>query len=138
MACFCRICGRPCDCGEDICASCELGMESVTQGGSSISWGAEHCRGGRLISRQVNVIAPKPLSCISLSCFYKFFKESIFYSLLLEYHKKRIDYAEKNPNKLILKKYRTGEQSPKSIKSALFSLFILSIPFIRDRGKEKI
>ena len=86
-----------------------------TSSGIEIQWAAEHKSGGRLISRQASITPPSPPACIRLSCLMRYLLDSLKFALLLSYHKRRVAYAEKNRNKEILERYRTGEPSPETI-----------------------
>ena len=93
-----------------------------SRAGLSVRWGAEHRRGGRLISRQVSISSPGVIDCIKPLCLMKYVIKSWRYVLILLYHKYRGDYAEKYPEDNILEKYRTGEQSPRGIWSSLWEI----------------
>lgn len=90
-----------------------------TPGGNLISWGVRHESGDRLISRQASVAPPVPPQCIRPSCLIKYVWETLTYTLILNYHARRVAYAEANKNKDILERYRTGEPSPETMWQAI-------------------
>lgn len=103
-------------------------MDLSTSGGTVISVAAEHRNGkGELIARSVSIQAPTVPKCKRWKCLWKFFWEVTYCGLLSNYHMKRVVYAEKNRHKDIPQKYRTGEDSPKNIRQAIFAIFKLSI-----------
>ena len=86
-----------------------------SQSGVSIVWTSEHKRNGRLISRQGTVPSPESLNCVKARFIRKFIRDSLYFLLLINYHKQRVSYCEKNPEKDMPEKYRTGEGFSKSI-----------------------
>lgn len=100
--------------------------EATVSSGLKGNWDVDHKNGlGELISRQAKVEPPTPPllpECSKPECFKKynkelkkFHKELEFYELLCNYHRVRVDYAERNrPPKEIPDKYRTGEDAPTS------------------------
>jgi len=74
---------------------------------------------------------PKPPQCIKPGCIIKYLKETLFFSLLLNYHARRTEYAEANRGKEILERYRTGEPSPKNIWQAIHANLKLKCPVCR-------
>lgn len=91
-----------------------------------------NCGGsGRLIARSVSVRPPNPPQCLSIRCLYKFFKDTLFCALLSNYHARRVHYAERNRNKVILERYRTGKPSPKNIWQAVHAIVKLKCPICR-------
>lgn len=105
---------------------------SKTSGGTHITWGAEHRDGkGNLISRQISIDPPAPLTCPKIRCLIKFFMDNIRYGLILGYHERRITYAEANRNKKILDRYRTGEPGPRTIWQAIHAHIKLTCPVCR-------
>ena len=82
---------------------------------------------GRLIARSVPIYAPSPPQCVRPRCLIHFFWEVIFSSLLSKYHFERVAYAEKNRDREIPEHYRTGKNSPMSIKRAILEILILKL-----------
>lgn len=97
-----------------------------SQAGLKITWGAEHKSSGRLISRQVS-IEPPEITCVRISCLWKYAIKSLTYTLVLLYHQCRVAYAEKNRNKGIPLRYRTGEPMPDTIWQAIKEIIKLKI-----------
>lgn len=56
---------------------------------------------------------------------WKFAVKSLAYVLAMLYHKYRVEYAEKNRNKEIPVKYRTGEEAPESVLGLIFQIIKL-------------
>ena len=77
---------------------------------------------GRLIARSVPIEAPPPPQCVTPRCLFGFFKDVLYCSLLSTYHKKRVEYAEKNRHKRINDKYRTGMNAPANIPQAIIEI----------------
>ena len=89
---------------------------------------AEHRDGkGNLISRCVTIEAPDPPNCSKPKCLWKFFKDTVFCSLISTYHSKRVRYAEKNRRKKIPMKYRTGEEAPDTIIRVILAIIRLNL-----------
>ena len=86
---------------------------------------------GRLIAKTFSVQPPAPPQCLSLRCLYRFFLDTLFCALLSNYHRRRVDYAEKNRHKKILERYRTGEPSPQNIWQAIHANTKLKCPVCR-------
>lgn len=82
---------------------------------------------GRLIARSVSIQAPDPPQCIKPRCLWHFFWEVVFSNLLSTYHSRRMEYAEKNRNKEIPGKYRTGKDCPMNIRQAIFAITVLKL-----------
>ena len=106
------------------------------RGGSSaglyIRWGAEHRDGrGELISRQASIDPPEAPKCLRPPCLLKYMKDALFYSLVANYHARRVAYAEANRHKVILERYRTGEPSPQTIWQAIHANIKLKCPICR-------
>lgn len=107
-------------------------IESKISSGTGITWGAEHRKvDGTLIVRMCSAEPPKPLTCLKISCIIKFIGDCLRIALVSVYHERRIAYAEKNRNKKILERYRTGEPAPKSIIMALIANTKLTCPVCR-------
>lgn len=100
-------------------------------GGLQVHWGAEHRLGDRLISRQVSIEEPPVPQCIRPSCLKRYLLDALLYALVASYHARRIAYAEKNPDKDILERYRTGEPSPRTIWQAIHANIKLACPVCR-------
>jgi len=110
-----------------------MGAESKTSGGVKVTWGAEHRDAdGKLIVRMCSLETPKPLTCLKIKCIIGFVGDCLRCALISVYHQRRIVYAEKNHNKKILERYRTGEPAPKSIIMALIANTKLACPVCRS------
>lgn len=79
---------------------------------------------GQLIVRTTSIQAPPPPKCIKPRCLWKFFLDVLYCSVLSKYHSKRVEYAQKNRGNIPLK-YRTGKDSPSSIKGAIIEILKL-------------
>ncbi len=88
---------------------------------------------GHLTVRTFPIQAPTPPQCISFRCLWKFIIDSLFVAYLSSYHRRRVEYAEKNKpqNKQILERYRTGEPSPKNLWQAIHANLKLRCPICR-------
>lgn len=86
---------------------------------------------GRLIAKTFSVQPPNPPQCLSVRCLYRFFMDTFFCALLSNYHSRRVAYAERNRNKEILERYRTGQPSPKNIWQAIHANIKLKCPVCR-------
>lgn len=107
-------------------------QNSATASGLRIEWGATHRSGdGTVISRQVSVAEPAPLDCTKFSCIVNWVLDMFLYSLIVLYHERRVAYAEKNRNKEILERYRSGEPSPKTWLEVFVALTKLTCPVCR-------
>lgn len=114
---------------DGVCAKCLIPFELIR---SKNSVGEEtvtrlpclKCGGteGRLISRQMMIEPPAPITCVRLSCLWRYTIRSVKYTLTLLYHKHRATYAENNRRKEIPEKYRTGEDAPVSILGLLWEI----------------
>lgn len=105
---------------------------SETAGGIRLSWGAEHRdKDGNLISRQASIKEPTAPTCLRPDCLLRYMLDAFFYSLLANYHARRVAYAEANRHKEILERYRTGEPSPKNIWQAIHANVKLTCPICR-------
>jgi len=103
-----------------------------TRGAFKVSVTGEHRTGlGRLIAKTYSIQPPAPPQCLSTRCLYRFFMDTLFCALLSNYHSRRVAYAEKNRNKDILERYRTGEPSPKTIWQAIHANIKLKCPVCR-------
>lgn len=101
-------------------------------GGAGVQWGATHRdKDGNLISRQVSFEPPAAPTCLRPRCLVKYFRDCLFYALLMSYHARRTAYAEANRHKKILERYRTGEPSPTSIWQAIHANIKLTCPVCR-------
>ena len=101
-------------------------------GGLGMTWHAVHRTGdGRLIDDQVKIPVPQEPNCIKPSCLWKYVIDSIRYALIVNYHMKRSAYAQANPHKEILERYRTGEPSPQTIWQAIHANIKLKCPVCR-------
>ncbi|MBU0959734.1 MAG: hypothetical protein KKB31_07345 [Nanoarchaeota archaeon] len=106
--------------------------DAKTGSGIGITWGAEHRTGdGRLISKQVSLEPPAAPTCIRPKCLIKYLWVSLTFALIASYHARRTAYAEKNRNKVILERYRTGEPSPDNLIKAIYANIKLTCPVCR-------
>lgn len=106
--------------------------QSKVGGGLQILWGAEHRDGdGNLISRQTSFEPPVAPTCLRPGCLIKYIKDAMLYTLLANYHAKRVAYAEANRHNNILERYRTGEPSPQTIWQAIHANIKLACPLCR-------
>jgi hypothetical protein len=62
---------------------------------------------------------------------WQFLKEVTFCGLLSEYHMRRVHYAEKNRNRKINQKYRTGDDAPENIRQAIIGIIKIRIGGLR-------
>lgn len=100
---------------------------SLSSSGVKIKWGASHKDGnGKLIVRQVSIEPPK-ITCLKVSCLWKYAFKSFTYTLVLLYHQNRTAYAEKHRHNTISDKYRTGEPSPETIWQAIKEILIVKM-----------
>jgi len=92
-----------------------------TKSGLATSFTATHRNGktGQLISRQASVEAPV-ITCMRPRCLRRYMVKSLAYMLLMLYHKKRVNYAERKRNEDIPSKYRTGDNAPSGAPSGVF------------------
>lgn len=105
---------------------------AFTQGGIELTWGAEHLDGdGRLISRQASLAPPPPPSCLTPKCLFMYLGDVLYFVLLANWHQRRVAYAEKNRDKKILERYRTGEPAPWNIWQAIHANIKLTCPVCR-------
>lgn len=89
--------------------------EASYSAGFVIDWGQEHRDGkGKLISRQA-FVRPPQITCVKLSCLWRYTFCSWRYTLTLLYHEYRVKYAEKHRHDEIPEHYRTGEDTPQGI-----------------------
>lgn len=90
---------------------------------------------GKLIVRTYSVQPPAPPKCFSFKCLWQWFRDTLFCALLSNYHRRRVAYATKSrikgELKPILERYRTGEQSPKTIWQAIHANWKLKCPVCR-------
>ena len=86
---------------------------------------------GRLIVKNVSIKPPSPPSCLSLKCLIKYFKDSLFFVLLSNYHTRRVLYAEAHRGEKILERYRIGQPSPQTIWQAIHANIKLKCPICR-------
>ena len=93
---------------------------------------------GKLIVRTYSIQPPKPPSCAKPGCIWQFMKDSFFVMLLSIYHAKRVAYAQKYRNKVILERYRTGEPSPATIWQAIHANIKLKCPICRKYNKDPL
>lgn len=100
-------------------------MKGQTTLGINVTWGASHHSKGRLISRQASIEPPGQISCVKITCLWKYTIKSIKYVLIELYHKYRVEYAEKHRNDDIPMDYRTGENTPTGIVKLLIEIFRL-------------
>jgi len=105
---------------------------TITRGQVRVYYKAEHRDPhGNLISRCADIQAPDPPTCLKLDCLFRYFRECLYAALLTSYHARRVAYAERNKNKKILERYRTGELSPKNIWQAIHANIKLRCPVCR-------
>ncbi len=83
-------------------------------------------KAGKLIVRQLS-IEPPVIKCNSFRCLMSYECKTMFYTLLCLYEKYRTIYASTHRNNHIPEYYRTGENSPTSIKGALFGILRLKL-----------
>ena len=103
-------------------------MSTRSRGAPTVTVGADHRDGaGNLIARSVSVETPGPPECFRFSCLWNFYLKVVRHWLVSIYHMKRVVYAEKNRHKTIPVKYRTGEESPNTIKGAIWGITKLSL-----------
>ena len=93
----------------------------------TVTWGATHKRGGRLISRQASVAGPGVIDCVKPTCLVKYIVKSLRYVLILLYHKYRANYAEAYPDIYIVWKYRTGEDCPEGVWNTIWEIIKVRI-----------
>lgn len=104
----------------------------MAQSGIIVSWGATHRdKEGNVIVRFASVASPAPPECVRLSCLWSYLIESLTFTLVVSYHRRRISYAEANRHKKILERYRTGEPSPQTFWQALLANTKLTCPVCR-------
>jgi len=100
----------------------------VSRGSYKAKVEAEHRDGrGNLIARSISIQAPSPPTCFRFSCLWKFYRKVVLCWLLSIYHKKRVNYAEKKRHKKIPMKYRTGDDSPKTVRGTIWGIIKLSV-----------
>ncbi len=126
-------------------------VESFTQGGIEITWGATHrSKDGELISRQASIKEPDAPKCLRPNCLIKYFWDSLLFVLVANYHARRVAYAEAsvtftmidgvrtrsiNP---ILERYRTGEPSPQTIWQAIHANIKITCPVCRKHNVDPL
>ena len=115
-----------------ICNACGIPMEKetvVVRGEDGFIMQCNKCGGrtGQLIARSVSIQPPAAPTCFRFCCLWNFYLKVVFHWLLSSYHMKRVVYAEKNRRKTIPVKYRSGEDSPKTIKGAIWGIIKLSL-----------
>jgi NAD-dependent SIR2 family protein deacetylase len=93
---------------------------------------------GRLIVKSVAIQPPPPPTCISLSCLFKFIKDSLFIALVSSYHTRRVEYAQENRNKKILDRYRTGDIAPENLWQAIHANIKLRCPICRKYNADPL
>ena len=94
----------------------------------SVTVGADHRDGqGNLISRMVSIDEPEPINCLKPKCLMDFFLRVVKCGLLSTYHCKRVEYAERRRHQNIPMKYRTGEDSPETIKGLIWGIIKLKL-----------
>ncbi len=105
---------------------------SMNRAGMTIHYTADHRDGqGNLISRCVSLQPPPPPECLRFTCLVKYFRECLFFALLISYHRRRVTYAEANPRKKILERYRTGDPSPRTLWQTIHANIKLTCPVCR-------
>ena len=110
-----------------------MDKENKTSSGIKVTWGAEHRdANGKLIVRMCSLDTPEPLTCLKIKCIISFMEDCLRTALISMYHQRRIAYAEKNQDKKILERYRTGEPAPKNIVMALIANTKLACPVCRS------
>lgn len=116
-----------------------MSESSETKGGIRLAWGAEHKdKDGNLISRQASIEEPTAPTCLRLDCLLKYMWRVLFFTLLANYHVRRVAYAEANRNSKILERYRTGEPSPKNVWQAIHANLKLACPICRIYGVDPL
>ena len=114
-------------------------VASSHKGGVLVAWGASHRdKDGNLISRQISIEPPDAPMCLKMSCVWRYIKDSLFYALLVNYHARRVAYAEANRHTQILERYRTGEPSPATIWQAIHANIKLTCPLCRKYNKDPL
>ena len=107
-------------------------IDANTGSNIRLTWGAEHRDSeGNLISRSASVDPPEPPKCPRPSCLFKYVWDSLVYALVVNYHARRVAYAEANRRKEILERYRTGEPSPRTLWQAVHANIKLKCPVCR-------
>jgi len=96
--------------------------------GLMIDWGAvlRTDNETRYVVRQCMVQAPR-LTCLAPRCVLTYYRDSIRYAAVMLYHKHRVAYAVRNKRTEIPMRYRTGEPSPMTTRSAFLELVKLKI-----------
>jgi len=120
------------------CELCHIPFENFDTGKRD-EWGpitikqCPQCGGriGELISRQTSIEAPEAPACLTPPCLWQYMRDALFYSLVCNYHARRVAYAEANRNEEILERYRTGEPSPQTIWQAIHANIKLTCPVCR-------
>lgn len=112
-----------------ICEKCHVPLVKTGDG----KLGCPQCRGsiGELIWRQANIEPPKAPTCFTPACLWAYFKSALRYTLVANYHARRMAYAIANRYKEIPERYRTGEPAPQTILGALFANAKLTCPMCR-------
>jgi len=82
---------------------------------------------GTIIVRSLPIQPPEPPQCVKFKCLWKFFLDTLFCSLESTYHGIRCEYAQKNKDKKIPEKYKTGNPRPKNIKQAIIAIIKLKL-----------
>ncbi len=105
--------------------------------GIRVEWTAEH-RGkdGELISRQVSIHPPRGSTCRTLACLWRYLKDAMLYTLVSNYHARRVAFAEANRHEVILERYRTGEPSPNTLWAAFHANIKLTCPVCRKSDSD--
>ena len=99
-----------------------------TRSGVRVTVEAEHKdKDGNLISRTASIQAPSPPKCLKFKCLRHFLWEVAFCSVLSDYHRRRVHYAETHRRKQIPIKYRTGEDSPMTITQGIKEIIKLKL-----------
>lgn len=105
----------------------------MAQSGLIVSWGATHRHNGVLVVRMASIAPPGVIKCVRLSCLWNYLIASLRYTLIMLYHRYRVEYAESHKyneahrDKDIPYHYRTGVPSPDTIWGAAKEIVRLKI-----------
>ncbi len=83
-------------------------------------------KAGKLIVRQLS-IEPPVIECNGISCLMRYQRKAMFYTLLRLYEQYRTTYAFTHRNNHIPEYYRTGENTPTSMRGVLWGIFRLKL-----------
>lgn len=98
-----------------------------------VSWGAVHRHNGMLVVRMASVAPPGIIRCVRFSCLWNYLIATLIYTLVMLYHKYRVEYAESHRyneargGKDIPFHYRAGVPSPDTIWGAVKEIVKLKL-----------